>query len=161
MEDEVLSRVRSRRAQVAGSGPCQLCPPTASVASTEPPGNTYIPAAKAICGTRRRRYTSGPAGPSRSSATVAAARGVTGSSSPACTNRARRRRSSSAGIPAWWHDAPSRSRERSPGGRAEMEDEVVTAVSPLTRASTAARVRCAGRDGMRGCPPSPISSGPI
>ena len=62
-------RVRSQLLlQKSGGGPAQATVAAASRGSTLPPGNTYIPAAKAIVGTRRSRYASTPRRRSRAAA---------------------------------------------------------------------------------------------
>src|SRR5690606_20581920 len=76
----------NRSAHADGGGPTQRTSASASRGSTRPPGNTYMPAAKAIVRRRRRKYASTPSGPSRSSTTVAASTGCTGSASRLATS---------------------------------------------------------------------------
>src|SRR5258707_3573361 len=52
----------------------QLASASPSAASTRPPGNTCAPPMNAVSSWRRTMKTSGPAGPSRSTTTVAAGR---------------------------------------------------------------------------------------
>src|SRR5690606_28138036 len=66
-------------AHVAAEGPAHAMEASASRSSTPPPGKTVIPAANFIAATLRCRKTSMPSGVSRSSITVAASLGTTGS----------------------------------------------------------------------------------